>query len=231
MSNRSASYLSGAALLRTLQLASPSLPIGAFAYSQGLESAVDREWVHDEKSTLGWILGLMENAQSRLDVPLLLALHDAWSVDDEVEVMNTSAFLLACRESRELRAEDLHLGSALARTLAALGVERARPWIDRPQATYAALFSLGACHWSVPRDACAVAYLFAWLEHQVSAAARLVPLGQLSAQRVLSAALERVPDCVSRAARLEREAIGFGTAGLAAASALHERQYTRLFRS
>src|SRR5881394_3591281 len=101
-----------AALLRLLQLTSPALPIGAFAYSQGLEHAVQAGWVHDEESAAAWILGLLTEALPGLDAPVLLRLIAAWNTDRDPHHWNE--FLFASRASAELRAEDQRLGSALA---------------------------------------------------------------------------------------------------------------------
>jgi urease accessory protein len=74
-------------------------------------------------------------------------------------------------------------------------------------------------------------YLWAWTENQVASAIKLVPLGQTSGQRILSAAIELIPQWVESGLTLADEDIGALTPGLAIASALHETQYTRLFRS
>src|SRR5450432_4173242 len=91
--------LAPVAFLRLLQFASPTLPIGAFAYSQGLEQAVELGWVHDEASALSWIGGVLTEVLPRLELPLLVALHQAWSQGDLARVRALSQFLHACRES------------------------------------------------------------------------------------------------------------------------------------
>ncbi len=219
------------AFLRLLQLASPTLPIGAFAYSQGLEQAVELGWVHDEPSAVAWISGVVTEVLPQLDVPMLAALHEAWSNDDFPQVRALSQFLHACRESAELGAEDRQLGAALARVLAGLGIAHAEPWIADPDATFVTLLALAACHFELPVKAAALGFLFSWLENQVAAATRLVPIGHIAAQRVLSRVLVALPDAVSRGLAVPRETVGFLAPGLAAASALHESTYSRLFRS
>jgi urease accessory protein len=217
------------ALLRLLQLCSPALPIGAFAYSQGLEHAVTAGWVKDEESAGEWILGLVENALPCLDIPILLRLIDAWNADADVHRWND--FLFASRGSAELRAEDQRLGSALARLLASLDIPEAADWISAPHATHACMFALASARWGIaPADA-AAGYLFSWAENQVGAASRLVPLGQTSAQRILSRATTLIPAAVTRASAFADDELGFAAASHAIASALHETQYSRIFRS
>ncbi len=218
-------------MLRLLQLASPALPVGAFAYSQGLEQAALLGWVTDEASAAAWITGVVTEVLPRLDVPMLAELHAAWSGGDLDRVRFLSQFLHACRESAELGAEDRHLGAALARVLHGLGVARAEPWIADPDATFVTLFSLAAAHYELPLRSTALALLFAWTENQVAAATRLIPIGHIAAQRVLSGVLAELPAAVNRGLEIPFAQAGFLAPGLALASALHEVTYSRLFRS
>jgi len=218
-------------MLRLLQLASPALPIGAFAYSQGLEQAALQGWVTDEASVGAWIRGVVTEVLPRLDVPLLAALHAAWSVDDLPRVQALSRFVHACRESAELSAEDRHLGAALARVLHGLGIARAEAWISDPDATFVTSFALAAAHFELPLRSAALAFLFAWAENQVAAATRLLPVGHIAAQRVLSSVLGELPEAASRGLAIPFERAGFLAPRLALASALHETTYSRLFRS
>jgi urease accessory protein len=219
------------AFLRLLQLASPALPIGAFAYSQGLEQAVELGWVRDELSAAAWIEGVVTEVLPRLDVPVLAALYQAWSAGDLSRVRALSQFLHACRETAELGAEDRQLGAALARVLHGLAIERAEPWIADPDATFVTLLSLAAVNFELPLRGAVLGFLFCWLESQVAAATRLVPIGHIAAQRVLSRLLVALPAAVDRGLALPWEAVGFLAPGLVAASALHETTYSRLFRS
>jgi urease accessory protein len=223
--------LSDLATLRLLQLSSPALPIGAFAYSQGLEQASLFGWVHDEPSLIAWASGLVCEVMPRLDLPALAELQHAWSRGDLARVRFVSQFLHACRESAELAAEDRHLGAALARVLLGLGVRQAEPWVEDLDATFATSFSLAAAHFQLPVHSAALGFLFAWLENQVAAATRLIPIGHIAAQRVLSQLLLRLPAAVTLGLELPFSAAGFLAPGLTLASALHETTYSRLFRS
>lgn len=223
--------LAGAPLLRLLQLASPALPIGAFAYSQGLETAIELDFIRDEPSALDFLRGVLEDGLTRLELPLLERLHTAFACHDEVVAERWSALLLASRETHERRAEEQHLGRALARLLADQGVAEAAAWYRRDTVTHLALFALAGARFGVPSAALVPAYAFAWAENQVGALSRLVPLGQLAAQRVLAGLAALVPGACSRAGALGDSEIGATLPGLALASALHETQYTRLFKS
>ena len=219
------------ALLRLMQLVSPALPVGAYAYSQGMEYAVYAAWLRDEQSVAEWILGLLQQPLARVDVPVLARLYRGWMSDDDEAVLYWSAYLQACRESRELQEEDSQMGRALARLLRDLNIAGAAPWVNHPDSGFAVMFSLAAVRWRVPLKAAAQGYLWSWAENQVAAAIKLVPLGQTAGQRILSRVSEAIPAAVSRGLVVHDEQIGFVAQRMAMGSALHEHQYSRLFRS
>ncbi len=217
------------ALLRLLQLASPALPIGAYAYSRGLESAVHFGWVSSERDAACWISGTLERSLATLEGPVFLRMHRAFSVDDLEAVTYWNAFLSATRESRELALEDRQLGRALSRVLVEQGVEHAAAWSKH--GGYATLFALATAHWKVDAISGLSAFLFAFVENQVSCAVKLVPLGQTAGQRILSGLLPDIDRLAHAAPALEDGELGSFTPRVALGSALHETQYTRLFRS
>jgi urease accessory protein len=218
-------------LLRLCQLVSPALPIGAYNFSQGLEYAVHMNWVHDEASTLQWVAGVAGHSVATLDLPLLLRMHAAWSANEIDNARYWSAWLLASRESEELRAEERHLGRSLAKVLVSLQIDQAVDWTRDIDASHACLFALAASHWRIDANNAATAYLWAWCENQVLAAVKLLPLGQTAGQRILNDLLQRIPTLVSGAADLSDDDMCVATPMQGMASAWHETQYTRLFRS
>lgn len=221
----------GTALLRLLNLTSPALPIGSFHFSQGLEDAVERRLVVDAATAGDWIAGLAAQSVGTLDLPMLLRLHAAWTDKRPPWALRLSARLIAARETAELRAEDRHLGSALARVLIEHGIDEAKPWIGNADASHAALFALAAARWDICAQDAATGYLWSWCENQVLAAIKLVPLGQSAGQRLLGQLIERIPEIVETAATLEDDDIGIASPMQGIASARHESQYSRLFRS
>lgn len=223
--------LDSAALLRLLQLASPALPVGAYAYSQGLEWAVEAGWVTDE-STLGrWLDEQLTESFGRVDLPILSRLYVAGRAGDDAAMQRWARELGARRETRELVADDRDRGRALARLLRDLGIDAAASWVHRDDAPFAAVAALAAVAWDVPLDPLLSAYAFGWIENQVLAGVKLIPLGQVAGQRLLLALTPRIPAVVDIARALADDEIGGTLPILAIASSLHETQYTRLFRS
>jgi urease accessory protein len=223
------------AFLRLLQLASPGLPIGAFAYSQGLESAVAAGLVTDEDSTAEWITGLLSGPIGHLDLPIFARIHRAVLAGDRDAAHRWNGILLASRATAELQAEDRHLGAALARVLVALGLPEAD--VDRtddagaPASTLASLFALATARLGIAVGQALSVFAFTWAEGQTSAAVRLVPLGQTAGVRILAGAARAIPAVVDRALALDDDDIGGAAPGHALLSTAHETQYSRLFRS
>jgi len=220
-----------ARLVRLMQLSSPALPVGAFAFSQGLETAVTLGWIHDEASARTWLEGVLDEGLSRLDLPVLARLHRSRASSDDDAFRRWSEYLLASRESYERRLEDEQLGRALGRLLADRGIADSTAAGDDTERPHAALFALAAVSFGIPRAETLLGFAFSWAETQVGALSRLVPLGQLAAQRVLTAVASAIPGAVERAETLADAELGSCLPGLALSSALHETQYCRLFKS
>ena len=130
------------AQLRLWQLISPALPIGAFAYSQGFEYAVECDWVTDEEQAYQWISGIAEHSVASLDLPVMVRCYHAWRKNDSEAIEKWSQFLLASRESKEMLAEDQNIGKALATLLTELEVSQAAEWCFSSQCSFVVMFSL-----------------------------------------------------------------------------------------
>ncbi|MGB5235191.1 MAG: urease accessory UreF family protein [Candidatus Macondimonas sp.] len=221
-------------LLRLLQLTSPSLPIGAFAWSQGLEAAVQAGWIGNEAQATDWLTAVLDHALARSDVPVLLRLHEAITTQHIDVAAQWNRWLLACRETRELLQEDTHIGAALLRLLLDLDAPVAQSWQaaqGRRPLSYAAAFALATVHADLPARMTALGYLWAWSENQAAALIKLGVLGQTGAQRLLNRLHPAIRAALDLGLSLEDDELGMALPGLALASAHHEIQHSRLFRS
>lgn len=229
--------LAPAALLQLIWLASPALPVGGFSYSEGLEAAVDAGLAHTEAGATQWLLQQLQLSQARSELPATAAAITAWQAGDDhgaQQVTTLNTWVLATRESAELRQQALQMGRSLTDWL------RQRDGADPRVARLAALqpgpswpmaFALAAARSGAPARDALLAMAFGWAENLVQAAVKAVPLGQSAGQRMLQALAEAIPAAVDQALAtpdLERQAF---SPGLAIASARHEAQYSRLFRS
>jgi urease accessory protein len=207
-------------LVRLLQLASPTLPVGAYSYSQGLEAAIEAGIVKDAQSAERWIRDVLDFSIASMEAPVLFRL-----LTEETETENLNTLFLASRESAELRAETVQMGYSLCRLLGELGMQ------DLPagEVAFPAAFAFAARHWDIaPREAL-LGYLWSWLENQVMAALKGIPLGQTDGQRILLSIGNSLPSIAERAIGLKNLA-NFAP-GLAMLSSRHETQYSRIFRS
>jgi len=218
-------------LLRLLRLASPALPIGGYAYSQGLEWAVRQGDVHSEESLEAWLAGILRCALATLDLPLLARMHRAWARGDERAALALGRELLAWRDCAEARREERQMGGSLAGILLEEGLPGAAALLGEGCATYPGAFALACCAWSIPERDCLLGYAFAWAESQVTAAVKLVPLGQTAGQRVLTRLTAPLERAVLAALEHGEAPLHTATPGRGLAQLLHAGQDARLFRS
>lgn len=218
-------------LLRLLHLVSPSLPTGAFSYSQGLEFAVESGWVHEAASLEGWIHDQLATSIMWTDVPILVRMYNACRAGDEKLLDSWCSLLLACRETLELRMEEQNRGRALAVLLQGLDLAQAGEWRKTLSRSQLAGYSLAASAWNIALQEAALGYVWAWLENQVLAGVKIIPLGQTAGQCILSSLAGHIAAAVRQGLEVDDDAIGASCPALAIASSLHETQYTRLYRS
>ncbi len=218
------------ATAQLLRLASPALPIGAFAWSGGLEGAIDEGRVHDIPSAERWVHDLLTHAQGRWDAPIL------WTMlTQPARRQALDALYLASRETLELRAETLQTGGSLVRLLSTLAVSpsAAVPSLaqPRPDTTLPHAWALAADAWHIAPDAALLAWLMSQLDNAIAVLQKALPLGQVAAQRLYTSLIPLLPTIHASAKALPEDDWSSSLPGLACISSRHEQQYSRLFRS
>jgi urease accessory protein len=213
-----------AAIMRLLTWLSPAFPTGAYAYSHGLEWAVETHDIRDGQTLCDWLSDVIAQGSARADTILLRHAHRA--ANDPTALRDIVALALACASGRERHDEALALGRAFLRAAAGWGLPELPE--DIPYAV--AVGAMAGAH-GIDEDITAGAYLQTFASNLISAAVRLVPLGQTTGLQTL-AALEPV---ILQTAAATRPATLDDLGGCAFRSDLaamrHETQYTRLFRS
>ncbi|MBL8569744.1 MAG: urease accessory protein UreF [Phreatobacter sp.] len=223
-----------AALYRLLAWMSPAYPVGAFSYSHGLEWAVEAGDIKSLKTLVDWLTVVLREGSGIADATFCVHAHRAVSVGESAALAEVAELALAFQPSKERRLETTAQGNAFmtateaAWPTEALALVRAS-WPDAvayPIAVGAATAAHGI------DEATAVhAFLHAVAANLISAAVRLVPLGQTDGQRALAALEPMVTETAAAARRLALDDIGGHALRSDLASMRHETQYTRLFRS
>jgi urease accessory protein len=206
-------------LLTLAQWLSPAYPVGAFAWSHGLERTIGRGDVQDGAALAAWLSDVLEHGAGRSDVILLCAAH---ATEDVAPVAELAA---ALAPSRERRMETLQQGAAFAATTRAV-------WdLDLPDMAYPVAVGRAARLMGLPVQPVAQLWLQSFASNLVQAAQRLMPLGQTEAQRILAGL---APVCLrigAEATRADLDDIGSAAFAVDTASMQHAGQYSRIFRS
>ncbi len=228
-----------AGLLQILWLASPALPVGGFSYSEGLEAAVDSGAVSDEASAAAWLSDQLHLGLARSDLAVVAQAIPAWQALDLPRIRQLNTWVLATRETQELRLQTEQMGRSLlewARGLSALdasvgGVfdQLRSAQLDPP--TYPVAMACAAARADTAVRDGLIGYAFGWAENMVQAAIKSVPLGQSAGQRMLARLVQDIPAAADQAMALTDDTRQAFTPLLAILCARHETQYSRLFRS
>ncbi len=209
------------ALLHLLAWFSPGFPTGGFAYSHGLEWAVAAGDVADETGLLAWIEAILLHGAGRSDAILLRAAHAA--ADDAATLADIAELARAVAPTRERQMETLAQGTAFAAAAVPWGGTRAGAY---PVAAGALMGREG-----IDAEHAVLAYLHGFTANLVSAAVRLIPLGQSAGLRVLATLEASILAAAEGTRGAPLDALGGACFRSDIAAMRHETQYTRLFRS
>lgn len=215
------------ALVRLLRLASPALPVGAYGYSQGLETAIDSGLADGAAAVEAWIGDHLRFCLARGDAAYFWRIWRSIAAGAHEAASRWDEEYLASRGGAELRAESLQMGAALARLYESLEGEP----MEIPSPSWLAAFAWVAARWRIPPKAALAAWLSSWLEAQTLAWLKTGSAGQMAGQAALARLSEEVTAIVDASERIRDDDIHTWSPGLALASFQHERQDGRLFRS
>ncbi|WP_320719916.1 urease accessory protein UreF [Enterobacter sp. 296B2] len=217
--------------LRLMQLSSSSLPVGSFTWSQGLEWSVEAGWVTDAGAFKCWQIQQMEQNFFCVDLPLFIRLYQACERSDLTSAKRWTAYLLACRETRELREEERNRGAAFTRLVKSWEPDCPAEWLSLfAQSQLCGMAWLGV-RWGIGAHELSLSLGYSWIESAVMAGVKLVPFGQQAAQQLIIELSDHYAAGFEQAFLRRDDALGAATPLSAIASARHETQYSRLFRS
>jgi urease accessory protein len=224
MTAQHAAIVRESALLQLLAWLSPSFPTGAFANSHGLEWAVACGDISDEETLRVWLSDVLVHGSGRNDAILLRHAHRAVANREALNAIGELAAATAA--SRERWSETLDQGTAFVAAAAAWQP----PELPARVAYPVAVGALAARH-GVDEHATTAAYLQAFAANLISAAVRLVPLGQSTGLRVLAGLAPTVLRVAADTRSASLDELGGCAFRSDLAAMRHETLPTRLFRS
>jgi urease accessory protein len=223
-----------AELTAALHLGSPAFPVGSYSYSQGLENAIDSRIVRNESDVAEWVCHGLREVIGPGEAAALAWQYRYWASGNFEEVLRLNAWFLATRETAELRQETEQMGWAIGRIALSLSwadeLSR-RTLADLPSVAFPTGFSFASVANGLSIGATLIAFCFSWIENQINAAQKAVPLGQQSGQRLIQRIRPEIPSVVEKVLCIGREEIVTFAPILAILSSRHETQAFRMFRS
>ena len=219
--------------LALLQLVSPALPVGAFSYSEGLEVLIQNGDLNDAFDFQNWIEAELQRGALRLEAAALKplrALFQVWEGEGlgmPSDLISLDGWLLALRESAEVRAQQGQMGGSLLQLMVDLGHPLPQPVV----LAWPAAWAWAALSLKISEQEMVEGYLYGWVANQLSAAVRLVPLGPTTAQRIQQQLLPMIRDQASALKDQDPHSLWSGGAGAGLAQLAHAELYSRLFRS
>lgn len=213
---------------------SPSFPVGAFAYSHGIEWAVETSDIKSAATLEAWLDDLLEHGGPWSDAVLLAATHQAVEQDNDAALAEIAELAAALAPSRERRLETLKQGEAFLLAVRASWPCKALDRLARihkGEVAFPVAVGVAAAGRGLVLRETLEAYLLSLVTNLVSAAVRLVPLGQTDAVKVVAGLTPRVRSIAARAAASTLDDVGGAALRSDIASMRHETQHTRLFRS
>lgn len=220
------------ALLTLLQLTSPALPIGAYSYSEGLETLVHQERIRSAADLQLWLAESLATGSIGIDAAVLVRVYRAWQQQDLQALADWNHWLSATRETAELQQQNWQMGRSLFKLLGDLYPDVELPSKDPDLEWNLAIgFAMAANLAQIDERTAVLGYLHSWASNLISAGVKLIPLGQTAGQLLLLQSQTAIESATDRALNVTDDRLFSCSWGLALASMAHETQYSRLFRS
>lgn len=217
-------------LLRLLQLV--SVPVGAYSYSEGLETLVELGTIKNDADLKQWLENSLRCGAVRVEAALAVRAYRAAHLGDREALDYWNAWASAAKETEELRLQSWQMGRVLVRLLQDIQPGKFLQSLEELHpCNFAIAFGLAAVHWQIEEEAAVLGFLHSWATNLINAGVKLIPLGQTAGQRLLFNLYPDLTAVAQEVLKLADDDLNSCSWGLALASMAHETQYTRLFRS
>ena len=221
--------------LEFLQLISPSLPVGAFSYSEGLEWLVQNQKVYDETTLFNWIESELSRGQITIEASSIAHImrdlehwNDHKDVQHKLIIEEWNSWLGSLRDSPDVRSQQIQMGESLLQLL--IDLDHPLPGNEKKFIWPIAWAWAGVC-WDIPQIDLVEGFLYSWVANQLSAALRLLSLGPTKAQQLQMKSLRHIKSQASYLLQQHPKEIWVGDVGAIMAQQSHVELYSRLFRS
>jgi urease accessory protein len=218
-------------VLSLLQLVSPALPVGAYSYSEGLETLVEWDVISNNHTLQHWLEQELDYGAIRLEAAVMLRAYQATVSSDRSTLIYWNNWLSAARETSELRASSWQMGQSLMRLLLAMKPVEAQNLCLQGECNYATALGIAAALEQIDLKSLILGYLHSWATNLITAGVKLIPLGQTAGQILLHELHPHISAAATKIIGLQDDELSSCSWGLSLASMAHENQYTRLFRS
>lgn len=230
--------INSSSFLHLLQLASPTIPIGAYSYSEGIENLVENKIITTQKQLQSWLTQELTYGSIRIESAIMLRGYRSLMEGKITDLIYWNNWLSAAKETSELRQQSWQMGQSLFSLLINLHINH--PSLP-PKETikeaitghcnYGIAFAIGAAYWQLPESELLLSYLHSWATNLITAGVKLIPLGQTQGQQILVNLSDIIINTHVNLLKLQDEELFTSNWGLTLASMNHQDQYTRLFRS
>lgn len=217
--------------LHLLQLSSPTLPLGAYSYSEGLEYLVNNQ-IQNQEQFYSWLEQELTYGAIRIETAIMLRSQQNFPDLEKLNYWNN--WLIASKETQELRQQSWQMGRSLIKLLISLTEDQIFSQIQTKltnSCNYPLAFGMASAYWKINPEMALLAYLHNWASNLINVGVKLIPLGQTAGQKLLQQINSIIMEKYQQILNLKDDELYSCTLGLGLASMNHENQYSRLFRS
>jgi urease accessory protein len=222
-------------LLLLLQLCNSSLPVGAYSYSESLETLVDKKLISDEITLKKWLINELNYGSIRIEMAIMIRSYNAFLEQDIQQLNYWNNWFSASRETSELRQQSWQMGKSLISLFKTL--ESSNQSLINiicnldSNCNYAIAFGIITANGNIILKNAVLGYLHSWLNNLINVGIKLIPLGQTKGQKILSEMQKNLLNIYEEIINLDDENLLSCSYGLSIFSMQHETLYSRLFRS